>query len=128
MDPITTKDSRSLKWIAEGRTRKAELEALPPDLIADFLTKAIEWHVDPNERDEAIRRQTQEKAVIWVPETKSGHSGIWDSAALLSRIQASNTRAPGNGTRQHGGMLKDETIRDFAANWWSPTSAPGMAW
>jgi hypothetical protein len=30
MDAITTRDSRSLTWIKQGRTEKCELEALAP--------------------------------------------------------------------------------------------------
>jgi hypothetical protein len=42
MDPITTRDSRSLAWIAEGREEKCELEALPPDVIASVLREQVE--------------------------------------------------------------------------------------
>jgi hypothetical protein len=76
MDPITTKDTRSRKWIAEGRTEKCELEALAPDLLAKFLQKAIDSYVDADDLAESRRKELLDKAVVWVPEPKSGHSGI----------------------------------------------------
>jgi hypothetical protein len=54
MDPIKTKDSRSKRWIAEGRTEKCEMEALAPDLLAELVRSAIEDHIDTDVRDEVL--------------------------------------------------------------------------
>jgi len=45
-DDITTRDKRSVKWKEQGRTKKVELEALAPDVIASVLAAAIESHLD----------------------------------------------------------------------------------
>lgn len=89
MDPITTRDTRSQKWLAEGRTRKAELEALPPDLIARFLREAIERHVDDAGLAEARRQERRDRTAVWSPEPKSGPSGI-SFERLLSNLRKGN--------------------------------------
>jgi hypothetical protein len=58
MDPITTRDSRSMTWINQGRTDKCELEALAPNVVADLLQEAIESHLD-DEAFEEIKHQEE---------------------------------------------------------------------
>jgi hypothetical protein len=57
LDPITTKDSRSMAWINSGRTEKCELEALAPDEIAAVLRVQIEENIDLDERVETLERE-----------------------------------------------------------------------
>jgi hypothetical protein len=81
MDPITTRDSRSLAWIAEGRTEKCELEALSPDVIADTLREQIENHIDLEVHEQALDREQLEGAAV-----KSLPSGISFLPALNDQI------------------------------------------
>ena len=82
MDPITTRDSRSKAWIAEGRADKCELESLPPDVIAAELRARIEEHTDKDVRDEVLDRERLEAAAL-----KSLPSGISFLPALRAEIK-----------------------------------------
>jgi hypothetical protein len=65
MDPITTKDSRSLAWIRDGTTDKCELEALAPNVVADLLTKAIEERIDAEPFGAIEREERSERSGLW---------------------------------------------------------------
>jgi len=56
MDPITTKDSRSLAWAKQGRTEKCELEALTPDVIVD--------HLDRETYSDRLAQEVEELAIL----------------------------------------------------------------
>jgi hypothetical protein len=65
MDPITTRDQRSLTWIKQGRTEKCELEALAPDVVANLLTEAIEDRIDTDKLEEAKRQEERNRSGLW---------------------------------------------------------------
>jgi hypothetical protein len=64
MDPITTRDSRSMAWAKQGKTDKCELEALPPDVIAKILRAAIEEHLDLDAVEEVREQEARERDAL----------------------------------------------------------------
>ena len=64
LDPITTKDSRSLVWLKQGKTHKCELEALAPNEIAAALRDAIEQHIDSDLLRTVVERQRTEREAL----------------------------------------------------------------
>jgi hypothetical protein len=58
-DEIKTNDSRSKVWRAAGLTHKVEIEALPPSVIGQLLTEALEHHFNPS----VMARVRQREAV-----------------------------------------------------------------
>lgn len=93
MDPITTKDSRSMAWRRAGRTEKCELEALPPDVIAAELRACIEENIDMGVRAQALVRELEEReALKSLPSVISLESKVREE--ILRRRQHGEKEAP----------------------------------
>ena len=62
MERIETEDTRSKASIKAGLTEKCELEALAPDQIARILRERIDENIDPDQREETLEREEQDRA------------------------------------------------------------------
>jgi hypothetical protein len=86
MDPITTRDSRSVAWINTGRTEKCELEALPPNVIASLLRSAIEDNIDLDVRERALEREAEEREAIKSLPSVTSMEGLVRATAAFNRL------------------------------------------
>jgi hypothetical protein len=60
-DEIKTNDSRSQVWRRRGLTKKVELEALAPNVIAQLLTAAIEHYLDPAPWRDVLNKEVDDR-------------------------------------------------------------------
>jgi hypothetical protein len=58
--PPSSKDSRSKAWVGET----AQLESMPPDLLAQTVRAAIESELDMEAFDEEVGREDADRATI----------------------------------------------------------------
>ena len=59
--PPKASDSHSFNWTG---VETAQLEALPPDVLAQLLVEAIERHIDMDVHEKYVEREEEEKQRI----------------------------------------------------------------
>lgn len=58
--PPKASDSRSARWVGET----TQLEAMPPDLLEDVVTEAVQEWVDQKKIDDLVTRQESDRALV----------------------------------------------------------------